>query len=850
MVQKVVLENGLTVLVETIAHSQVTALHCGFKIGSIYENADEGGICHLIEHMLFKGTAKRPKAGQVAYDAECLGADINAFTSFENTVYHLTLSSRYFKEGLEILSDMVMSPLFDPNELEREKEVVCEEIRRGKDSPSRVLGELLFKTSYRVHPYRFPIIGTEKSVKSFTAEKLHSFYRKWYGAKNAVLAVVSNLPAELVLREIERYFSAWQGGDPVHPFLPEERAPARPKLVWQTKDIQGTYFDIAWPIPRFTHPDVPALDLFSHVLGEGDASRLETEVKEKKQLVQSIHSYAYTPKDSGLFVIGGMALDKQLRKAAIAIFEQVRRVAKDGVSEEELERALLNVQSERYYEKQSADGIARKLIFFECTAGSWESEKVYYDRLSEVSVADVIQVARSYLKEERFVAAVLSKTSQTFTLDEIERKASDRDSRSYPGPHYKRGKTVTDISSYRLRNGVRVLLRPVRHLPIISMYAGARGGSLGETSDSQGQSHLIARLLAKGTSHRSGNEIAIGIERMAGILDGFSGRHSLGLCAQMLADKKVLGFDLFFDVLKHAAFPKDKLEHERFLTLEAIRQQEDSPSSLLWKHFLKALFPRHPYGMTSIGVPETVKRFTAKGLKTAYEETLKTRDLVVAVVGDFKEDWVLRQVDEALGVMALEKPSLCMPARDPKSRGIVETVVPLKKAQAHIALGFHGPTLKSADRYALSVLNTVLAGQGGRLFLELRDKQSLAYSVTSYLMEGVQPGFFALYIACDPSKVDQAIAGMKLELAKICDAPIMAAELARAKHQIVSGYEIDLQRYSNMAHQIFVNELHGLPMEDYYDLPKRYEAVNEADVLAEARHYIDLNAYTLCVLRP
>ncbi len=856
MTEKFTLSNGLAVVIEEMPHVRVAALQCGFKIGSIYEDKDEGGICHLIEHMLFKGCAKWPKAGQVASAAEALGADINAFTSFENTVYHMTLSSHCFADGLEILANMVRTPRFDAKELEREKEVVCEEIRRGKDQPSRVVSELLFDTAFKRHPYRKPIIGTEKSVKSWSAQKLKSFYREWYGPQNAVVVVASNLPHAEVLKQIKRYFESWRGARPKHPVLPQEKRPESPRFGSETQAIAGTYLEIAWPGPAFSHPDAPLFDLLSHILGEGESSRLEIEVKEKKRLVQAIHSYAYTPKYPGLFGVGALCQDEESEKALEAILEEVHRLKAEGPTEAELKRARLNLESSRYYEKQSVDGVAGKIMFFECTTGDHRDETRYYERIAQAEPEQIKRIAELYLEDRAVSIAMLSSQSPHFSLAELplhlpaaKTQSASPAKASAPRP-YLRKTHAQELTAYTLQNGVRVFARPTPALPILALRAGVLGGTYRENTENNGAHNLIASLLTKGTFTRSAETLAIATEEMAGSLYGFAGRHSLGIAAQMWAKKQEHGLAHCFDALLNPVFLSDEVEKERFLALEAIRQEEDHPASLLWKHFFAALFPHHPYGLPVIGTKESVTGLSAKKLAALYHAPLSRRELVISLVGDFDPDAILPRI-EALTASLPEHASPVSPLPHPPCPSqITRKDVSLKKAQAHIALGFHGASLKSKDRHALSVLNTVLAGQGGRLFLTLRDRESLAYTVTSTLMTGIDPGYFALYIACDPKKVDAAIAGMLRELEKISDDAISEKELKRAIHQLASGYEIDHQRYANSAAQLFSNALYGLPLSEYHEIPERYRAVTREDVRRVARHYITLKAYTLCVLAP
>ncbi|MCK4839019.1 MAG: insulinase family protein [Desulfobulbaceae bacterium] len=163
---KTILDNGLTILVKETPATKVATVQLWIKAGSVYEEADEGGITHLIEHMIFKGTPAR-KAGEVAADIEEVGGQINAYTSFEYTVYHATLSARHWELALDVLADAVLNSTFDAAELEREKMVVLEEIAMREDRPQLRMYQELMSKSYQVHPYRLPVIGTRESVSSF-----------------------------------------------------------------------------------------------------------------------------------------------------------------------------------------------------------------------------------------------------------------------------------------------------------------------------------------------------------------------------------------------------------------------------------------------------------------------------------------------------------------------------------------------------------------------------------------------------------------------------------------------------------------------------------------------------------
>src|SRR5216684_3662613 len=180
------LPNGLTVLVEENHAAPVAALQVWVRVGSADELPGEAGLAHLHEHMLFKGTARRGP-GEIASSIEGCGGEINAWTSFDQTVYHVVVASQFLAQGMDVLADAITSAAFDPEELRREIEVVCEEIKRSLDSPTRKLSKELFATAFTRHPYGRPVIGSEESVRSFTREGILRFYRRWYQPENCVL---------------------------------------------------------------------------------------------------------------------------------------------------------------------------------------------------------------------------------------------------------------------------------------------------------------------------------------------------------------------------------------------------------------------------------------------------------------------------------------------------------------------------------------------------------------------------------------------------------------------------------------------------------------------------------------
>ncbi|MCJ7662746.1 MAG: insulinase family protein, partial [Desulfobacterales bacterium] len=297
------LENGMRVVLLEDHSAPVCAFQVWVEVGSADESSSEAGISHLIEHMIFKGT-NESRAGELAGTIERYGGRINAYTSYENTVYHVVITSRYQEKGLKVLADAVQHPVFDSRELAREKEVVIEEIRMGEDDPENLLHRSLFKESFRRHPYGRPIIGYAAQVGGFSRERVLNYYRTWYRPRNMVFVGVGDFTTPQLLSRLKELFASPARPLPVRRRPQEQPQGAFRSLVTQ-KAIKERYFALGFHIPSIRDKDTVALDLLAVCLGQGESSRLLKELRLRQGLVSSIYAYAFTPKDPGLFVIGG-----------------------------------------------------------------------------------------------------------------------------------------------------------------------------------------------------------------------------------------------------------------------------------------------------------------------------------------------------------------------------------------------------------------------------------------------------------------------------------------------------------------------------------------------------------------
>jgi zinc protease len=858
------LENGLTVVVQELRDAPVVAVQAWVGVGSADEDAREAGLAHLHEHMLFKGTTRR-RVGEIAQAIEGAGGEINAWTSFDQTVYHVVLASRFFDVGVDVLADAIQHSAFDAAELAREKEVVLEEIKRGEDQPSRVVTQELFRLAYTQHPYRNPIIGTRETVASFTRDDVLAFFRKWYVPSNVTVIVAGDVALAHALDVVRRAFGGFEPRAlPRRHGIVEPRQNA-PRAEVRREPIEESYFNFAVHVPAIDHEDVPALDLIAAVLGQGESTRLVQRIKRRKALVNEIYAYAYTPSSPGLLTVGGSHPPRKLRRALGETVSETFRITRTGVTEAELGKARAVLESQAVYDRETAQGLARKIGFYESVFHDPGAEQRYYDALAKATPERLVEVARRYLDPERMtiVAVLPEKAAGAASIDESELRALTVDAgRKAMTSRAPAAAADSAARSTRPRRhalqpertvlptgGVLLALRDAR-VPLVAMRAVWPGGLRLEASAENGVSNFVAELLTQGTVRRSAEAVAHAIDEMAGSLGGFTGRNSFGARAEMLSRHFERGLDLTLECLLEPAFRAEEVERQRDLILEDIRVQNDNPSGVAFRSFAQALYPRHPYRLPPSGTARTVQALTRAKLRRYYERSYDPGRAIYAVVGDIDPERVLERLVSRLGPkrkLARPPPS---PRPDAALSGPVLREEVLEKRQAHVVIGFRGATVRSKDRYALEVLSTILSGQGGRLFVELRDRRSLAYSVASFSVEGLEPGYFAVYIGTSPEKIEEAVSGIFGELAKIRDSLVSSAELGRAKRYLIGSHAISLQRMTARAASLAFDECYGLGIEESDRYAERISAVTRETLRDVAARYIDFHRYALSLVRP
>ncbi len=848
------LVTGQTFLAIPVPEMPVVAIQVWIGVGSYDEQEGERGLAHLHEHMLFKGTERNGVihrgVGDVAHAVEAVGGQINAWTSHDQTCYHVVMPATQWRVGLDVLADAVCHPAFDSEELAREIEVVVEEQRRAADDPGSVAFERLFARAFAGHPYALPILGTPESVRAVTSDTMRRFWRRHYVAENtSIVAAGDFIPAELHAAVTELFAGQLHRQDERLGRIPAPRPAAGVELV-DTAFSEAKVL-LAWPVPSLLEHDVAALDVAAIALGQGESSRLVRQVLRDKELCNDIGSATWTPPRAGLFTVSFSTSQERLEAAVLAAVTVLQTLRTGGIEEAELDKARVNLLSDATWKRETAQGLVQSHGYFLMATGDADWERQYHARINELTTAEVQRAAHKWLTPDTVQLVVLPGKSDAPPIDtQALLKSVQHVLRPAPASLALHQPDVLDgIERIVLPSGDVLLVQPDASVPVWGLRVAALGGQLAEDPATVGRTCMLGQLLTRGTDQLSGDAIAAKIEGLAAGVQGVAGRNSLGLSAVSLKTTTDAVLDLACGCLFGATLPDDEIAQQKKVQLEELRHEEDAPSRRAMRAMARTLYGDHPYGFGILGSPESLARLQRPELLDYLRGRLVPGRLVWAISGDVHP----QRMAEAI---AAHTPSDRVPLPAPPSQNVPflhekkQIRLHADKQQAHIVLGFRGATLYEPERYALEVLATALGGQSGRLFLELRDRQSLAYSVGAMNVDGVDPGYFSFYIGTTPDKVPQALAGLYAQLERVRQEPLHAGELERTRASLAGGHQIGLQRRLARAATLCLDELYGLGRPAWQGHLQRLLAVTADDVLKVARERLDPQRCVEVILAP
>jgi zinc protease len=832
-VQRVRLDNGARLLIREDYSAPVVAVQIWVGTGSIHEQEHLGaGLSHSIEHMIFKGTETRG-VGVMTRQINDAGGDINAYTTFDRTVFHTDLPARHWKLGLDALTDAVLHSTFPESEWAKEKQVIIREIAMGRDDPGRILGKLLWETAFTVHPYRHPVIGYEDIVSAVTRGDLQTFARKNYTPDNMIVVVVGAAPCAEVEAEVRRLLGSVPRRARAPVVLPEEPAQASPRFSRKTGAYTVSRLELAWPAVPLQHPDAATLDLLAEVVGSGRSSRLVQSVQEKKRLVSYIDAWSYTPRHMGLFGLSATFAPDKEGEVLEAIQAEVQSWTAGSFSKAEIVRARQMILTATLSGLQTMQGQAAGYASGEFFADDPGFSATYLRRLAGITSQDLVLAARKYLRPEWQTLVILSPEVAPVTN---------------AAPTLQTTSVVT-VQRRVLPSGIPLLVREDRRLPFVNASAVFRGGLLSEPDQRAGITRMMTELLTRGTSRHSSAEIAEMVESRGASLSGFSGLNSFGLQMRCLVGDAPVMLELMAECLTKPAFAVSEVEHQRNLQLATIAQESERPLFKAQQAVASQIFPGHPYRWTPNGTVESVRTISRKDILSHAERHLLAGNMVLAVFGDISAPDAATMAANAFRHIppgsfhraAISPPSPALPSR-------VDLTEPRQQAVAIV--GFPGVSLTDPRYDTVTLIQTAMSGLSSDLSKEVREKRGLAYYVGAYNQSGIEPGVFALYAGIRTDSVNEVLNLYAQEIGRIAENGLRQDEIDRARNQLVADFEMGLQNPGGLAFTCALNEIYGLGADHVFSTARRLEALTADQVRETARSLLNTNRMATAVVFP
>lgn len=847
------LNNGINLVLLPTPSAPVVAIQAWVSVGSSDESDKQSGICHAMEHMLFKGTATRG-AGMIAADVESAGGEINAWTSQDNTVFHVVMPSRYADVGIDVLSDLLGNPSLDEGDFSREKEVIIEEIRQGRDEPLRRLAQNMFNGAFRGHRYSHPVIGNEESVRSLRAADLRRFRKRWYRGNNISLVVSGDFEVSQMKTAIERGFSGIVKGPAIRRPKPVAASGERSASL-ETADVGQAQIALAFRLPPIAHAACAAMDVLTIVLGQGESSILSKDLVRGKELCKSAYSYLHALQDYSLVVIGAIAEPGELTKLLPQLGRHLQELRDHEISSTALAKARQTISADAIFQRETAEGAAHSLGSYFSLTGDPDFEQKYLASIATIDAKALRAFAQEYFDPQRLhLTALLPKSKTLSTAEKRDKKARamlalvDKGmAQAAPKASKKKTKVkqsnkATAIVKHTLKNGMTLLVQRDSSVPIVAARAVWTGGQLFENDTKSGISELLAASITRGCGRLSAAEIIDAVDSRSATLAGFAGRNSFGLRAEWLGQHWQAGFDLLSECLLSPRFDSEEVSRAQRRQLFRIDAQKESPSNRAFALFHRTIFRKHQYRNPLSGSKASVSTLDGAKLQIHYRKHYPISALTLSVVGDVDPKLVIARVEARFAAETaktrparLDKKEV-FSGRTLASRQVYDT---MEREQSQLVIGFPGITISDKERSALEVLTTVLGGQGGRLFTVLRDQQSLAYQLGAFSLEGIDPGYVAIYLSCSPEKIQAAISGVEELIEAVRTTGISQAELKRSKRLLIGTHEISLQRRSSVAAALAFHHAYGLAGNEHLHYAARIQKVRLSEVQAVARRILD-----------
>ena len=806
--EQVITANGLNILFIDAPDSQAGSVQAWFRAGSALESAGNQGIAHFLEHMFFKGTTQR-SGDDMAREAESFGGELNAFTSFDYTCYYINTPSSHLLQAADIIMDMVSRPAFKDKELLSEKDVVFEEYLGSLDEPHSYAFNQLQETCFS-KGYNHSILGTEKSIKQFNRKQLVNFRKKFYNRNNFLLVVAGNYQKKQTIITALKGYHIPAGSNNA---FPRFTLHPQPQVNIHVRDVHHCQISIAVEAPDYKESHAPAEDLAMSCMGYGESSRLYQSLVAHNTLADQASASTTFLNRGGFHHIKLVFPYEHLKDVLSQTKEILFDTASHGFSHADICKTKNQYLDSKIYERESLDSFAFSRGQDYAQTGDINSEESYLERIKKTMRNYVNQSLKNILARPIHVNLQIPQGRNAINAKKLLLSFSKQlngTKKPIPCPpktnRIIRSQTDAKVSKTTIVQGVSFLHRQNSSSPTFVLHAYVSSGHSHETPTTLGSHSLMAQLLTRGYDGIPLAKIKESLETLSASLNGFAGKNAYGLTlhGQIRHFDELL--EHFTGCLLHSDMKAKEILHFKKIFTRTLEKRKRDPYRICFKAVKEIMFQNHPYAQESLGTPATLKKVKRPELLALHQKNLAQKNVLFSCFGDVEYEQALSALDPILN--SLGKRTFKLKKRVCKAPSGQTIHLPMKREQVHFFTGIPTRGFHHKENIYLKILTTHLSRFSSELFKNLREKQGLCYSSHPVHYPALEAGYWGLYVASSPLKVNQAIEQLKKIIAQLRRSGISQENFKTTK-SIIEGKELmGLQTNEDYANLYSITTLH------------------------------------------
>jgi zinc protease len=856
--------NGLTVLLLEDHSAPVLTFMVTYLVGSRNEVTGTTGATHILEHLMFKGTEKFDKAKGKGMDAllDNRGAVLNATTWLDRTNYYENLPSEHLELVVDIESDRMRNIKVRESDRKPEMTVVRNEFERGENNPIGSLSKAIWASAIVAHPYHHSTIGWRSDIENVPIERLQEFYDTFYWPNNAVVTVIGDFTQDNALNLINQYFG-------VHPASPhtipamytEEPKQLGAKRVIVKRGGQLGVVGVGYHVPEGKHQDSFALSVLNQILTGGKTARLYKALVDKGLATSA--SASYRPfRDKSLFItyanLAPGSKHEDVEKVMLEAFDDVR---KNGVTDEEVARAISNITARESFSRDGSFSVASVLNEW-IAMGDWTYYVTFADNIRKVTAADVKRVMETYFVEDQSTTGWFVPTSSGAGARPV--KAASRseeagfDGKVYynspddyrPEPDGVAAEAAAPAEAISVSKNVketkigkmRLFTMKTGVKDVVTIQGSFAAGDVFAPADNSVLATVVASMLDKGTQAKDKFAIAAELENLGANLNFSADAHSLNFSGRMLKKDVPAVIALLAEQLQKPGFSQEELDKIKKQLEGAFRRQLDSPDFMSGDELSRLVYPAgHPnYGTPVQTALEEIKKITVDDLKKFHAAHYGPESMLVVATGDVDDKVLAAEFKKQFGAwkggVAYKKAAVAK-----KTAALVKEVPMEDKTSVSIVFGTAlGINNLHPDYQALRVATFALGGNfSARLMSTVRDKEGLTYGIYSNLSgASLADGHWELSATFAPELLDRGIEASKEQLNKWVNEGLTQEELDNKKTTLTGQYKVRMATSGGMAGIILSTVRDGRPLKYVDDYVAEINALTLDKVNGAIKTYV------------